>query len=154
MNQTGVPSADASEPFNGTVTVTVGPWSGMMNLEDPLIWQPVNGGESRQTPDIGPIPGRLGMSFVGTGYTLNGLCGWDEGAGPDKDFPSPATNKLRTIQTLEEPVLKEFDNNATDSIGSASNLGLTAYNLEVIHAPTAQLTFDNASIEIPVRTQA
>lgn len=153
----GFPTPGASSAFNTTVDVTVDSWSGLVDVESPP-WDVGDNGD-RKSPLLkattdAALP-RLNLFFVGVGYTLHGTGEWVDGGGPSESSPSPAHNILRTIQngTKATDNIKNFwaDDN---TLGSVSRLSLAWYNLEVTYGKGAQLTFQNATIQIPLRTQA
>lgn len=154
----GVPVVGAASPFNTTVDVTIDSWSGMVDVES-IPWDWGDNGD-RRSPLVdqttyAALP-RLYLFFVGAGYTLHGSAQWVDGGGPSEFSPSPAHHILRTTQngTKATDSVKDFWADEKQGLGSASDLLLAAYNLEVMYGRGAQLTFQKATVQVPIRTQA
>lgn len=94
----------------------------------------------------------MSISFVGVGYSTRGKASWAPGAGPGDLSPYPAKDAIGL--PFNQTQLGEFWAGDDTSLGSASGLNLSAYEVEVSYGTGSSLTFENVTVQIPIRPQA
>lgn len=149
------PPNDTASAFNSTVAITLNAMSPMINFEDPLyLWKldPDTGYRTYGAAQNLHSDRSTVLRFVGVGYGMNGTAGFrdraDRGSNPEANIP--AWNLVDAFGFSRKVTLPE---NST-TFGETYNLNLTAYEVQVSHSANVNLAFHNATIHIPVKTQA
>lgn len=142
----------AGWPFNSTVTFTLKSSSPMLNLDrntqSPFGLDPETGYRTYAQY----FPADFTVNFVGVGYTINGVSTLGSTL-VGQSAPNPVLNQLYKMP-LSEKVMREYWAPGEENLGAMSDLDLRMYQVEAGWNSGANITFRNATIEIPIRTQA
>lgn len=151
--------------FNSTVSFTLTSLDGPVDVDAARSWY---GGlpftvdtDNGYRTSTGRSSGVWGSSFVGTGFEVQGFGLWKYGSGPsdsdDDGNPGAVFAYLcPSDREWQEESLLELTGNVTDDprLFAASNMPLSAYDLNWVLRADTQLEFHNLTIDIPIRTQA
>lgn len=165
----GAPRADPKK-FNTTIQVTLGTLSPMLDFDTvgPLSYNSSSGTRSGPEP---PGEGRYTLSFIGSGYSLNGRAEQryaDPNARPDhlgenclynskyfaylgQVLPERVESSYERILTVRETSPPE---DTLGALGAMSDLVPDTYNVRMNFTNGSALVFHNATLDIPVSTQA
>lgn len=153
-NSTEDAAANQGPPveFNSTIKFTVNGTSAMLDLDtlSPFRYDPDTG--ARQNP-AASRSGSYEAWFVGTGYSLNGKAAFRKGY-PTEFFSYIGSTNLGYTSQTRTAEFKNASVNPGDSLGTMSDLSLASYKIEGPFSPAADLTFLNATFDIPITTQA
>lgn len=108
------------------------------------------------------IGASVSMSFVGVGFSMNGTAVVRPGSDPNFWPPNrtdPAVIELFSIPFEGQQLRLTKDgsqlvNAGSKDLGDLSNLNLSSYILNLNFNNETDLTFHNATVQIPLRTQA
>lgn len=155
---TGIPK-DASKPFNATVNITLDLWSPMSQAyASSWITDNATGLVHSNTsiPPWGREEPAFRMNFVGVGYTVYGTRRWINGSGLGEPPSGNEVDIPTELGDRSHKYLRRFiDNDGNNqTLGAMSDLPLSVYELKMNFTNTTDVTLFNATIEIPVRTQA
>lgn len=145
---------DPGWPFNVTAAITLNWTSPMINLDGGnRRWKidPVTGYRTYE----GPSSGETQMNFVGVGYSINGTAkrtskissGHLVSLALQLQRTAPQDDAVRRID------IDDAHSNGT-TLGALSDLDLRAYRMNFRHDGSVQLEFHNATVQIPIKTQA
>lgn len=89
------------------------------------------------------------LRFVGVAYGMNGSAVLNAGAASN---PNPVNNKLYAMTAMRAELrVEQFGER---NLGEMSDLPLRAYRVDLNHEGDAKISFHNATLEIPIKTQA
>lgn len=146
-----IPNGDGW-PFNSTVAITVDARSPMLDFDVGVTPLEVDAGTGYRT-FAGGRNGTAYLHFVGVGYGMNGTAEYRPGTDPKLMSLPPVGNTLHTFSRLgPTPDVTVGDYNS--SLGEHGNLTLAFYTLELDFVENSKLSFHNATIYLPVKTQA
>lgn len=145
--------------FNNKVQITFG-WLSPMLVFDTrgATLRYDDAAELRWGPDVsnGSSYGSSWLSFVGTGYALNGRAANKvtrplSKVGENYLYHSTGSSYLRNL-VIGAPF--EYYNGTLGSLGSMRGLDMSSYRVEANFTEGTSITFLNATVTIPVVTQA
>lgn len=144
--------SDAGWPFNSTVEIT-------LNSTAPMLDFDAEGTPFKVEPDTGyrtyadSRSGAAYLRFVGMAYSLNGSAEFRPGSNPDPGLArAPASNKLYNIHRQGKDLRNITVGN--NSLGEMSELNLQAYQVDLTFGAWSTISFHNATIQVPIKTQA
>lgn len=141
----------AGWPFNSTVTFTLDSLSPMLDLDvaTPFRIDPKTG--YRIYESYGGL-GQMSLRFVGVGYSINGLSGMGRTSNDPLEYQ--VSNKLYKIPRAGRE-LRQSWTPGDHGLGATSDLDLRSYQVNASFGlGGSNVTFYNATIEVPIKTQA
>lgn len=113
--------------------------------------------ETGHRTSAGRSSGAVGGWFVGTGFEMRGLGKWKSGQPTSSTSSDPLHAFLfptNRNSTSDEVTMYNGSVRDTPDLFKASNLSLSAYQLQIGWGADGVFEFHNVTIDIPVRTQA
>lgn len=145
---------DLDQIFNSSIRLTLSTLSPMLNMVAPnrpaFIYNASS--NSSQNPGLGQSSfgnyqgGSFALSFVGTDYSLHGTLAEPDGSAYQIEPSRPVGfNNVTTIGSQMTAILTK-----ADSLGSARDLPLAAYQVRATFEADAVISLTNSTITIPM----
>lgn len=153
-------TSTATAQFNDTVKFTLTSMDPMLDFDMAsgfFVGRYILDPETGYRTSTGRSSGAVGGWFVGTGFEMRGFGKWEFGYPTSSPWSDPLhaflfpTNRERNSDEVTTYNVTVRD---TPDLWTASNLSLSAYQLEIHRGSDGVFEFHNLTIDIPVRTQA
>lgn len=152
-------TSTATAQFNDTVKFTLTSMDPMLDFDQSsfFVGRYLLDPETGYRTSTGRSSGDVGGWFVGTGFEVRGFAKWEFGYPTSSTLPDPLHAFLfPTNREISSDEVTKYNVTARDTpdLLKASNLSLSAYQLQVARGSDGVFEFHNLTIDIPVRTQA